>query len=178
MERHQLRTCGRCLFRNPRSGWCPKHAYEVSPEDPACGCFAGKDGLPHPQPPKKTISKLNRLISIMNPETENTKHEASMEAATPEAAQGTPVKKCVKCGRELPLDTFAPHNRAKDGHKSVCPDCEKAAKATRMPRPPKTGNGAPVKDSPLAGVSDKALVKELRDRGWEVSCKRTIIQEL
>jgi len=177
MQDRQPRTCGRCLFRNPKSGWCPKHEYEVSLETTACSCFADVDGLTHT--PKKTqISKLNYLINLMNPETENNIQEAPVEAPAQDANENVLMKKCIKCGRELPLDTFAPHNRAKDGHKSVCPDCEKEAKASRKPRARRPRAEAPAKESPLAGVPDKALVKELRDRGWEVSCKKTIVQEL
>lgn len=174
MPDRQSRTCGRCLFRNPESGWCPKHEYEVSPETTVCSCFADVDGLVH-TPKKPQISKLNFLIKLMNPETENIQ-EAPIEAPAQDANENVLMKKCIKCGRELPLDTFAPHNRAKDGHKSVCPDCEKEAKASRKPRERKSN--APAKESPLAGFPDKALVKELRDRGWEVTCKKTIVQEL
>ena len=185
MPDRQSRTCGRCLFRNPDSGWCPKHEYTVSPEDPACSCFADVDGL-QPTPMKPKFSKLKYLIRLMNPETENNIQEVPVAPA--EAAVENPVgeaanenvlmKKCAKCGRELPLDTFAPHNRAKDGHKNVCPDCEKEAKASRKPRTRRPRAEAPAKTSPLAEIPDKALVKELRDRGWEVTRKKTIVQEL
>lgn len=35
------------------------------------------------------------------------------------------MKKCNKCGRELPLDNFYKDKRKKDGHKSTCKECIK-----------------------------------------------------
>ena len=35
------------------------------------------------------------------------------------------VKKCFRCGRELPLDEFYKHPQMKDGHLNKCKDCSK-----------------------------------------------------
>lgn len=59
------------------------------------------------------------------------------------------IKKCTKCGRELPLSMYHIKKSAKDGHSGVCKDCvriydkERAAKkiaATKKRRVEKKGS--------------------------------------
>lgn len=35
----------------------------------------------------------------------------------------TTTKKCIKCGRELPLDEFYTNKGTKDGHQNECKEC-------------------------------------------------------
>lgn len=49
--------------------------------------------------------------------------EPEVKAPEPIAVPGT--KKCACCGRELPLEKFPKHWKAKDGHTSVCFLCSK-----------------------------------------------------
>lgn len=35
------------------------------------------------------------------------------------------LKKCSKCGKELPLDKFYKYKQSKDGYRSICKDCWK-----------------------------------------------------
>lgn len=37
----------------------------------------------------------------------------------------TKTKRCIKCGRELPLDAFYQHKAMKDGYQNECKECSK-----------------------------------------------------
>jgi hypothetical protein len=37
--------------------------------------------------------------------------------------EATMMKKCVKCGRELPIEDFSRNAASKDGHQSACKEC-------------------------------------------------------
>lgn len=112
-----------------------------------------------------------------NQEKEQETQEGAVrnDAQEQEPAKAPAVKKCKGCGRELPLSEFGAHNRAKDGLKSVCREC--AAKG-RAPRGSRKEKGGGAKSGPLAGFPDEALVAELRERGWDVRCSRTVTVEL
>lgn len=100
------------------------------------------------------------------------------DAQEQEPAKAPAVKKCRGCGRELPLSEFGTHNRAKDGLKSVCRECAANATKDRAPRCSRKKKGGGAKSGPLAGFPDEALVAELRTRGWDVRCSRTVTVEL
>lgn len=101
------------------------------------------------------------------------------------------TKVCKRCGREFPLESFPTSKKAKDGHLSVCKECNSKARSDARPRK-KTSHveevalfpAVPGKKSPepsperLADYPDAMLVAVLRERGWEVTCKRTIVEEL
>lgn len=114
-----------------------------------------------------------------NQEKERETQEGAVrnEAQKQEPAKAPAVKKCKGCGRELPLSEFGTHNRAKDGLKSVCRECAAKATKDRAPRGSRKEKGA-AKSGPLAGFPDEALVAELRARGWDVRCSRTVTVEL
>jgi len=101
------------------------------------------------------------------------------------------TKVCKRCGREFPLESFPTSKKAKDGHLSVCKECNSKARSkartekrtvhveevARYPATP--GKKAPEPSLELiADYPDEMLVAVLRDHGWEVSCKRTIVEEL
>lgn len=64
-------------------------------------------------------------------------------------------KVCKECGRELPLSEFAKHDKAKDGHMSVCKECRrrKSSKASEV--------------NPLEKFTARQLMHELKLRGYE-----------
>lgn len=102
------------------------------------------------------------------------------------------TKVCTRCGKEMPLESFPKNNRSKDGHLSVCKECNFIARSAARPRrltaeevkarleehisSPSTGPAAHPEI--MSAIADKTLVEELRSRGWEVTCKRTIVEEL
>lgn len=98
------------------------------------------------------------------------------------------TKVCKRCGREFPLESFPPSKKAKDGHLSVCKECNSKARSDARPekRTVHVEEVAlfPASTEPVAhpeimsAIADKTLVEELRKRGWEVTCKRTVVEEL
>lgn len=195
------KNCGTCYYRNPASGYCPKSGVEREDNDPACGCYAEfksswicdaqntKGSWNYREPLKEPESNIDKLIF------------KKME-----------TKVCSRCGREMPLESFPKSSKAKDGHLSVCKDCNFKARsearptkktvhveevavfpATPTPEQPKKPEDAIVEkilkqraaeaeeelqQNVLRAAPDKTLVEELRSRGWEVTCKRTIVEEL
>lgn len=53
------------------------------------------------------------------------------------SAIATQVKKCSKCGRELPVSEFYANKANKDGYQSYCKECTAAANKQR-----KSGGGS------------------------------------
>ena len=98
------------------------------------------------------------------------------------------MKLCTKCGEVKSLDDFGLHRKHKDGKQRWCKACINAATSrSKANRPKKTAAKAQpetVKEkatpqaNPLRKMTDHALVIELRARGWEVSCTRTITETL
>ena len=110
------------------------------------------------------------------------------------------TKVCKRCGREMPLESFPTSNRSKDGHMSVCKECNSKARSegrwgkktahveevglwppddAHCPHGPQPGKKAPEPSlEQLSNYPDAMLVAVLRERGWEVTCKRTIVEEL
>lgn len=96
------------------------------------------------------------------------------------------TKHCNKCGQDLPLSAFGKKANAKDGLQSWCRKCttkaiqdarkaKKAAKEQEQPTPPKEQTKTVVVRETL---TDEQMVQALRAHGWEVTCKRTITEEL
>lgn len=98
-------------------------------------------------------------------------------------------KRCSKCGETKPLDEFGRHSKNKDGKQKWCKACmNKATSRAHANRSKKTAAAktqpetvkekATPQANPLRKMTDHALVIELRARGWEVSCTRTITETL
>ena len=105
--------------------------------------------------------------------TETSKPQDTMEKTTPT------MKVCKKCGRELPAEAFNRHAKSRDGLQPYCRECQRetakagAAKAGR----PKKAQPAPAPTIPNPSVKeipDHDLDQELRRRGYDVTCKKTI----
>lgn len=78
------------------------------------------------------------------------------------------TKVCPECGRELPVTEFGKHVRTKDGLQPLCRECSsKKAKARHR-------NEETPEDNPIKAIKDQVLVNELRSRGWDVVCTRTV----
>lgn len=88
---------------------------------------------------------------------------------TKQAEQGLKfIKKCTKCGRELPLSMYHLKRSSKDGYSGVCKDCvriydkERAAKKRRVE---KKAQSIPLRVD-ISNLSDSELLAELKRRGY------------
>ena len=89
-------------------------------------------------------------------------------------------KTCTKCGRELPLSEFS---RNRYGLLSVCKTCCKEGRLASRKKPEPADSAIlriPKTESQIdtrfffGNVPDEELVAELRNRGYEVTCTKTI----
>lgn len=78
------------------------------------------------------------------------------------------TKVCRTCGRELPVSEFGHHHLTKDGYNPDCRECRSKRMKDR-----KAVITQEFENS-IAQLEDQALVDELRERGYEVTCKKTI----
>ena len=103
---------------------------------------------------------------------------------TEPAENKTKTRICQNCGQELPVTDFRRRNY---GYDHICKACA-AAKAANERNERleklifgKADNANKLADNAnvdLAKVADADLVVALRSRGWEVTCKRTVVEEL
>lgn len=96
------------------------------------------------------------------------------------------TKICKGCHRELPLDHFGRHHKAKDGRLSYCKECWKIMTQKRNPLDSlglqgPTGTPGPAgedaRDVFLRSIPDHMLINELAKRGWRgrLTIEREII---
>lgn len=144
------RVCGGCAHYRA-GGYCAERRKDVGYLWTACASFTEKD-------------KVTNVVT----NTTNT-----MEKTT------STTKVCKKCGRELPAEAFNRHAKSRDGLQPYCRECQRetakagAAKAGR----PKKAQQAPAPTIPNPSVTeipDHDLAQELRRRGYDVTCKKTI----
>lgn len=168
-------TCLDCPLYQ-KGGYCGHYRKDVGALQPAC-------------------DHAKKLDLTFNPE--NKDDDMTHIASIPAAPQ---TKVCCACGRELPLDAFGKHPRAKDGLQSRCRECTaKALKDGRkktdkeiqnailmadteamMEQKPATAKAELLQDPKLENFESKALAEELRARGYYVKAERpiTVIEEL
>lgn len=168
-------TCLDCPLYQ-KGGYCGHYRKDVGALQPAC-------------------DHAKKLDLTFNPE--NKDDDMTHIASIPAAPQ---TKVCCACGRELPLDAFGKHPRAKDGLQSRCRECiAKALKDGRkktdkeiqnailmadteamMEQKPATAKAELLQDPKLENFESKALAEELRARGYYVKAERpiTVIEEL
>lgn len=114
--------------------------------------------------------------------------------------KNTNTKVCKECGRELPIEQFRPNHKSPDGHLNTCKECMAKKVSKTMKEKHKTEDEQLLDDisgnvdteevsesieeefaraeKTISSADDIDLVFELRARGWEVTCKRTMIIEL
>ena len=93
-----------------------------------------------------------------------------------------PTKRCSKCGEEKPLDDFGGNRTTKDGKQRWCKACMNKATsrakgnrgAAAQKEPAKTEKQIVVRET----LTDAQMVEALRARGWQVTCTRTVTEEL
>ena len=95
------------------------------------------------------------------------------------------TKVCKVCGKELPIEMFRKNNKSKDGYTDTCFDCinvkiragfDKKKDAQKKPKseePIRLEDTIKMVDA-IKSIPDQALVNELRQRGYDVTCTKTI----
>lgn len=72
------------------------------------------------------------------------------------------TKKCLKCGRELPLSEFYVKKGAADGLQAWCKECQKIASHNRFASKAHCKGSNPD----LAQFTPRQLIEELKNRGY------------
>ena len=119
----------------------------------------------------------------MSKKKDITKTNEDMNTTTQEATT-VQTKTCICCGETKPIEEFYRDKKASDGHQSYCKRClnlkaaERARKARAEKRAATKGAKEIKKTVVRETLTDEQMVQALRSHGWEVTCKRTIAEEL
>lgn len=96
-------------------------------------------------------------------------------------AENTHTKVCKDCGKELPIEMFQRQARSKDGYMHICKDCKQKRMTEAYKKMEEKPKAEPTEFEEhlemldaLMKISDQELVDELRQRGWDVKCTKTI----
>lgn len=114
------------------------------------------------------VAKVEQDTNLLNQDTNKMAENANIK-----------TKVCKVCGKELPIDQFRPNPKCKDGHLDTCYEClNNKIKETNKKKEDELvekifGKEADVTKE-LHLYADEELVQELRERGWEVKCTKTI----
>ena len=88
------------------------------------------------------------------------------------------TKVCRTCGRELPLSMFGKQIHSSDGYRHDCRECCSKKMKERLDKVGTAPVAVPmevvVDENPLKNFASKELVEELRARGYDVTCRKTI----
>ena len=95
------------------------------------------------------------------------------------------TKVCKICGKELPIEMFRKNIKSKDGYTDTCIECINANiragfnKKKDVQVKPKSEEPIRLEDTikmvdDIHNIPDQALVNELRQRGYDVICTKTI----
>lgn len=118
----------------------------------------------------------------MSKKKDITKTNEDMNTTTQETTT-VQTKTCICCGETKPLTEFYRDKKATDGHQSYCKRCLNLRSAERARKARAEKRAAKAQDTQQTVVvretlTDQQMVEALRARGWEVTCKRTITEEL
>ena len=95
------------------------------------------------------------------------------------------TKVCKVCGKELPIEMFRKNIKSKDGYTDTCIECINVNiragfnKKKGVQEKPKSEEPIRLEDTikmvdDIHNIPDQALVNELRQRGYDVTCTKTI----
>ena len=95
------------------------------------------------------------------------------------------TKVCKVCGKELPIEMFRKNIKSKDGYTDTCIDCINVKiragfnKEKDVQEKPKAEEPMRLEDTikmvdAIKNTPYQALVNELRQRGYDVTCTKTI----
>lgn len=116
----------------------------------------------------------------MSKKKDITKTNEDMNTTTQETTT-VQTKTCICCGETKPIEEFYRDKKASDGHQSYCKRCLnlKSAENARKARAEKRAAAKEIKNVVVREtMTDKQMVDALRAHGWEVTCTRTITEEL
>lgn len=116
----------------------------------------------------------------MSKKKDITKTNEDMNTTTQETTT-VQTKTCICCGETKPIEEFYRDKKASDGHQSYCKRCLnlKSAESARKARAEKRAAAKEIKNVVVREtMTDKQMVDALRAHGWEVTCTRTITEEL
>lgn len=116
----------------------------------------------------------------MSKKKDITKTNEDMNTTTQETTT-VQTKTCICCGETKPIEEFYRDKKASDGHQSYCKRCLnlKSAESARKARAEKRAAAKEIKNVVVREtLTDEQMVQALRAHGWEVTCKRTITEEL
>lgn len=90
------------------------------------------------------------------------------------------TKTCRCCGETKPIGNFYQDKKASDGRQSYCKKCmNEKSRARKQAVRAATKETKEIKNVVVREtLTDEQMVQALRARGWEVTCKRTITEEL
>ena len=102
-----------------------------------------------------------------------------------EITESKKTKVCKVCGKELPIEMFRKNIKSKDGYTDTCIDCINVKiragfnKKKDVQEKPKAEEPIRLEDTikmvdAIKNTPDQALVNELRQRGYDVTCAKTI----
>ena len=95
------------------------------------------------------------------------------------------IKVCKVCGKELPIEMFRKNIKSKDGYTDTCIDCinvkiragfnkkKDMQEKTKAEEPIRLEDTIKMVDA-IKNTPDQALANELRQRGYDVTCTKTI----
>jgi hypothetical protein len=143
---------------------------------------------------KGTRKRMRICSKCYHAAMSKTKTKTTSRKAKPEVPEG--MKICSRCKEVKPLTEFHKDCYAPDGHKSACKVCHSKivsekqktrrdarrqeliaqqdtedAKVRKTVKPQKT---IVVRET----LTDEQMVNILREHGWEVTCRRTVTQEI
>ena len=95
------------------------------------------------------------------------------------------TKVCKVCGKELPIEMFRKNTKSKDGYTDTCIDCINVKiragfnKKKDVQEKPKSEEPIRLEDTikmvdAIKNIPGQILVNELRQRGYDVNCTKTI----
>lgn len=102
-----------------------------------------------------------------------------------EMEENKKTKVCKVCGKELPIEMFRKNTKSKDGYTDTCIECinvniragfnkrKDAQETPKAEEPIRLEDTIKMVDA-IDNIPDQALVNELRQRGYDVTCTKTI----
>lgn len=103
-----------------------------------------------------------------------------------EMEESKKTKVCKVCGKELPIEMFRKNTKSKDGYTDTCFDCINVKIRAGFNKKKDAKHEKPKAEEPIRledtikmvdaikSIPDQALVNELRQRGYDVTCTKII----
>ena len=102
-----------------------------------------------------------------------------------EMEENKKTKVCKVCGKELPIEMFRKNTKSKDGYTDTCMECinvniragfnkrKDAQETPKAEEPIRLEDTIKMVDA-IHNIPSQVLVNELRERGYDVTCTKTI----